>query len=152
MTVYENLHIGAYLRRRGSKSDLADDIGRVTRLFPALERYAEKTAGSLSGGEQQMLAIGQALMSRPRYLLLDEPTSGLSPGLSEQLYEAIALLATDDLGILVVEQSVDRALRHTNRTYVMETGKIALEGESTSLAETDVVNRIVLGTATPTSL
>jgi len=150
MSVSDNLQIGAYLRRRRPKSDIAEDLEKVAELFPVLSRYAKKTAGSLSGGEQQMLAIGQALMSRPRYLLLDEPTSGLSPGLSEQLYRAITELAGTGIGILVVEQSVDRALRHTDRTYVMETGQIVLEGQSPTLSQTDIVNNIVMGITTPT--
>jgi branched-chain amino acid transport system ATP-binding protein len=149
MTVSDNLHIGAYLRRRRPKSDLTEDLEKVTQLFPVLAQFAKKTAGSLSGGEQQMLAIGQALMSRPRYLLLDEPTSGLAPGLCEQLYRSITNLAATGIGVLVVEQSVDRALRHTDRTYVMETGQIVLQGQSHTLAQTDIVNNIVMGITTP---
>ena len=145
MSVFENLQIGAYLRRGHPKSEFADDVERVSELFPALALYARKVAGALSGGEQQMVAIGQALMARPRYLLLDEPTAGLSPALAEQLYDAIVVLAKSGLGVLVVEQSVDRALRHSHRTYVMETGEIVLDGKSSVFAESDIVDRIVTG-------
>jgi branched-chain amino acid transport system ATP-binding protein len=147
LTVNENLHIGAYLRRRKAKADMVEDMERARVLFPALRTYAKKVSGSLSGGEQQMIAIAQALMARPRYLLLDEPTSGLAPGLCEQLYAAISALAESGIGVLVVEQSVDRALRHTHRTYVMESGRIALDGPSETLAEGDEVTKIVMGVA-----
>jgi len=150
LTVHENLHMGAYLRRRKPRAEMHEDFDKVRELFPALSTYWKKVSGSLSGGEQQMVAIGQALMSRPRYLLLDEPTSGLAPGLCENLYKAIATMAESGIGVLVVEQSVDRALRHTHRTYVMESGRIALDGRSDSLAEGDVVNRIVMGVAEST--
>jgi len=145
MSVWENLQIGAYLRRRRPKSDMAEDLEKVVDLFPALAQFRRKIAGTLSGGEQQMVAVGQAMMCRPRYLLLDEPTSGLSPSLSEQLYRAMCALADSGLGVLVVEQSVERALNYSGRTYVMETGRVVLEGESAALGEGDVVGRIVMG-------
>jgi branched-chain amino acid transport system ATP-binding protein len=145
MTVRENLQVGAYLRRRRPKEETNEDLERAFALFPALSQFAHKTTGTLSGGEQQMVAIGQAMMSRPRFLLLDEPTSGLSPSLSDQLYRALTTLAATGIGVLVVEQSVERALRHSERTYVMENGRVVLEGLSAQLGEGDVVNRIVMG-------
>lgn len=152
LTVHENLHIGAYMRRRKPRNEMHEDFDRVKELFPALDTYWRKVSGSLSGGEQQMVALGQALMSRPSFLLLDEPTSGLSPGLSEALYKAIAAMADSGIGVLVVEQSVDRALRHTHRMYVMESGRMALDGSCEQLGQGDVVNRIVMGVGEPTKV
>jgi branched-chain amino acid transport system ATP-binding protein len=147
MTVDENLNVGAYMRRREPPSEVNADKAKVIELFPALERFAAKRAGSLSGGEQQMVAVGQALMARPRYLLLDEPTSGLAPSICEELYKAIGKLAAEgELGVLVVEQSVERALRHTHRVYVMEGGRIVIDDTTAALGSGEAVNQVVMGT------
>jgi branched-chain amino acid transport system ATP-binding protein len=152
MTVHENLLMGAYLHRRRPRADLATEIAKVTRLFPALETFSGKSAGAMSGGEQQMVAIGQALMSRPHYLLLDEPTSGLAPKLAEELYESMQAIAATGPGILVVEQSIDRALHYSDRIYVMDNGQIVLEGKSADLLGADAIDRIVLGSPSEASL
>jgi branched-chain amino acid transport system ATP-binding protein len=149
MTVIENLRLGAFTRRRTGRREIPGDIDRVCQLFPALSRYNTKRAGELSGGQQQMVAIGQALMSRPRYLLLDEPASGVAPVLVDEIYDTVHDLVTrDQLGLLFVDQSIERALERSHRIYVMDGGSIVLESASTS-ASTDQINRIVMGTAEP---
>jgi ABC-type branched-subunit amino acid transport system ATPase component len=111
-------------------------------LFPILGDYRDRPCGQLSGGEQQMVALGRAMMAHPRILLLDEPTSGLAPAISDGLYAAITSLAERGVGILVVEQSVDRALRYSDRTYVMENGRIVHEGRSSDLSRETLAGAI----------
>ena len=148
MTVVENLRLGAFARRRAGRRELAADVERVYRLFPALSRYSAKRAGELSGGQQQMVAIGQALMSRPTYLLLDEPASGVAPVLVDEIYDTVAgLAAAGGLGLLVVDQSIERALDRSDRYYVMDNGSIVLQGESAA-ASIDRINPILMGTGT----
>ena len=143
MTVRENLELGAYLR---PGDDLSEDYARVFELFPRLgEREAQK-AGTMSGGEQQMLAIGRALMARPRLLLLDEPSMGIAPILVEQIYGTIAEISRTGTTILLVEQNANYALGVSQRGYVLETGEVALEGESASLRENPDVQKAYLGT------
>jgi branched-chain amino acid transport system ATP-binding protein len=144
MTVTENLRLGAFTRRRTTKSEIAADLGRVYELFPALELYRSKVVGELSGGQQQMVAIGQKLMTRPKFLLLDEPTSGLAPALVDELYDRFLSLASDGIGILIVDQSVERVIDRSDRFYVMDDGKIVLDGESSSNA-LEGINSIILG-------
>lgn len=146
MRVVENLRLGAFARRRSGRRDIAADIERVYELFPILARFAAKRAGELSGGQQQMVAIGQALMSRPKYLLLDEPASGVAPVLVDEIYDTVAgLVRQDNLGLLLVDQSVERALERCDRVSVMESGSIVLEEPATP-ASIDRINPILLGT------
>lgn len=133
MTVAENLRLGAFTRRKDPPRRLDVAYEEVFALFPALRGFLRKPCGSLSGGEQQMVAIGRAMMSVPRFLLLDEPTAGLAPAVCDELYEAIRTLASSGKGVLVVEQSVERALEGTDRTYVMDHGRIHREAPSASL-------------------
>jgi branched-chain amino acid transport system ATP-binding protein len=142
LTVRENLAMGAYLRRDESVSA---DLERVLALFPVLRQRLAQAAGTLSGGEQQMLAIGRALMARPRLLLLDEPSMGLSPVLVERIFETIVDINRQGTTILLVEQNAAMALAIAHRGYVLETGAIALTGTAASLAENADVRRAYLG-------
>lgn len=146
LSVEENLQLGAYTRRRRGRKAAATTMERIFELFPILRTYATRNAGFLSGGEQQMVAIGQALMAEPRVLMLDEPTSGLAPIVIRTIYDAIGVLRDQGLAVLVVEQSVPRALANSSRCYVMERGRIVISGESHVLAENDHVSAIVRGT------
>lgn len=146
LDVHENLLVGAYVRRRDGQARIRAAMRRVFDLFPILETYERRNAGYLSGGEQQMVAIGQALMSEPRILLLDEPTSGLSIMVIRTIMDALARLRDEGMGILMVDQSVQRALEHTSRCYVMEQGRIVMSGPSEQLARDERVFAIVRGT------
>jgi branched-chain amino acid transport system ATP-binding protein len=145
LTVQENLRLGAYTRRRSGKKVVDASMEDVFSLFPILKTYASRNAGYLSGGEQQMVAIGQALMADPKVLMLDEPTSGLSPMVIRDILAALAKLRERGLAILVVEQSVPRALANSDRCYVMERGRIVKEGDSAKLANDEHVSAIVRG-------
>ena len=142
LTVRENLMMGAYLR---SDSGVAGDLDRVFGLFPLLAERLTQVAGTLSGGEQQMLAIGRALMARPRLLLLDEPSMGLAPVLVEQIFDTILDINRQGMTILLVEQNAAMALSIAHRGYVLETGSIALEGTAVELSENANVRRAYLG-------
>ena len=142
LTVRENLMMGAYLR---SDSGVAGDLDRVFGLFPRLAERLTQVAGTLSGGEQQMLAIGRALMARPRLLLLDEPSMGLAPVLVEQIFDTILDINRQGMTILLVEQNAAMALSIAHRGYVLETGSIALEGTAVELSENANVRRAYLG-------
>jgi branched-chain amino acid transport system ATP-binding protein len=144
MTVRENLDLGAYLRRDGS--EISSDIDRVYELFPRLKERERQKAGTMSGGEQQMLAIGRALMARPKLLLLDEPSMGIAPILVERIYETIAEINRQGTTILLVEQSASYALEVSNRGYVLETGSVALSAPSSDLQENPDVQKAYLGT------
>jgi branched-chain amino acid transport system ATP-binding protein len=146
LTVEENLLLGAYPRRRAGRKAAAATMERIFDLFPILRTYASRNAGFLSGGEQQMVAIGQALMAEPKVLMLDEPTSGLAPMVVRTIYDAIGRLRDQGLAVLLVEQSVPRALANSNRCYVMERGRIVISGESAVLAQNEHVFAIVRGT------
>jgi branched-chain amino acid transport system ATP-binding protein len=143
MTVHENLELGAYLRRDG---DVGSDLDRVYDLFPRLKERERQKAGTMSGGEQQMLAIGRALMANPKLLLLDEPSMGLAPILVERIYETVAEINRQGTTILLVEQNANFALGYSNRAYVLETGQIALTDDSAKLRENPDVQRAYLGT------
>jgi branched-chain amino acid transport system ATP-binding protein len=145
MTVRENLELGAYTRR--NKDEIAADTERVLGIFPRLrERYAQK-AGTMSGGEQQMLAIARALMSRPRLLLLDEPSLGLSPKLVQTIFEVIRDISARGTTILLIEQNARQALAVASRGYVLEVGKIAHQGAAADLAASEEVRAAYLGGA-----
>ncbi len=144
MTVKENLEMGAYLR--SDKDGIAMDMDVVFEKFPRLRERLQQNAGTLSGGEQQMLAIGRALMARPKLLLMDEPSLGLSPNFVEFIFETIQeLREKDGYTILLVEQNANQALEVANRGYVVETGRIVLEGESKVLSDNEDVQRAYLG-------
>ncbi|HSF57297.1 MAG TPA: ABC transporter ATP-binding protein [Candidatus Binatia bacterium] len=141
-TVLENLQIGGYTR---PKSALAPDIERVFELFPRLRERHKQIAGTLSGGEQQMLAIGRALMGSPKLLLLDEPSMGLAPKIVEQILETIKSINHSGVTVLLVEQNAAMALAISHRGYVLETGRVILEGKSKELAGNDLVRQAYLG-------
>ena len=142
MTVLENLEMGAFTR---DDPQISEDIERVYALFPRLRERQHQRAGSLSGGEQQMLAIGRALMSRPRLLLFDEPTMGLAPYLVDEVTEAIWQLHKQGIGVLLVEQNVHVAFAVAERGYVLENGRIVLEGPIEALREDERVKRAYVG-------
>jgi len=141
MTVLENLKIGAYVRGEADTADLE----RIFELFPKLKDRQSQLAGTLSGGEQQMVAVGRALMSRPRLLLMDEPSMGLSPRLVEQSFEMIAGLHAQGISMLIVEQNANMALSVADRGYVLQTGRIVLEGAASELAGHEELRRAYLG-------
>ena len=143
MTVLENLELGAFLRK--DNPIIKEDLERVFDLFPVLRERRAQQGGTLSGGEQQMLAIGRALMSHPRLLLLDEPSLGLAPILVEQIFEIIQEINKQGTTILLVEQNAYLALQITHRGYVMETGEIAIEGTSSELLNDERVRQAYLG-------
>jgi branched-chain amino acid transport system ATP-binding protein len=142
LTVHENLRMGAYRRR---DSGIAGDLERVLALFPRLRERLAQVAGTLSGGEQQMLAIARALMTNPRLLLLDEPSMGLAPVLVEQIFQTIGDINRQGTTILLVEQNAAMALAVAHRAYVLETGAVALSGAARDLAENPDVRRAYLG-------
>ena len=142
LSVQENLEMGAYARRDGG---IAADFERVYALFPRLKERFRQTAGTLSGGEQQMLAIGRALMSRPKVLLLDEPSLGLAPIVVHAIFEAIREIHRAGVPVLLVEQNANAALRHSDRAYVLETGRVSLEGPSAEVAANPKVKEAYLG-------
>ena len=141
MTVQENLDMGGYCRG----GDLSADMERVYERFPRLKERRRQVAGTLSGGEQQMLAMGRALMSHPKLLMLDEPSMGLAPLLVEQIFEIIRQLHADGTTILLVEQNAQAALAVADRGYVLETGRIVTEGSGAALLESDAIKTAYLG-------
>jgi branched-chain amino acid transport system ATP-binding protein len=143
MSILENLYMGAYLR--DDKAEMARDLARVFALFPRLHERRNQLAGTLSGGEQQMLAMGRALMSRPRLLLLDEPSMGLSPLMVDKVFEVIAEVARLGVTLLLVEQNASRALGLAQRAYVMESGEITMQGEAKALRDDPKVRSAYLG-------
>jgi branched-chain amino acid transport system ATP-binding protein len=144
MTVYENLEIGAYPMK--ARSFLRETIERIYLLFPVLKERRNQIAGTLSGGEQQMLAIGRALMAKPLLLLLDELSLGLSPKITKEIYETIRKLHREEgVTLLLIEQNVTLALQYSQRGYVLETGKITLHGTSQELLRNDYIRKAYLG-------
>jgi branched-chain amino acid transport system ATP-binding protein len=148
MSVEDNLIMGAYLRR-ASRAELHHDLERIYTLFPRLKERRTQAAGTMSGGEQQMCAIGRGLMSAPRLLMIDELSLGLSPLLVEQLVEALAVLNRDGLTLLVVEQDVVTALELSGNAYVMDTGRIVRQGASSELLRDPAVRQAYLGALAP---
>ena len=146
LTVLENLELGAYLRfGRRQRSSIKQDLNMVFSLFPLLSERSNQISGTLSGGEQQMLAIGRALMSRPKLLLLDEPSMGLAPRVVVDIFHTISRLRHEGLTILVVEQNARAALKIADRGYVLETGRVILQGSAAELLEDHDVKRAYLG-------
>lgn len=145
MTVEENLKLGAYLQK--DKSLIKKNMERTFTLFPILKQRLNQTAGTLSGGEQQMLAIGRALLSNPKLLLLDEPSMGLSPLLTQQVFDVLKTLKNEGITMLLVEQNAYDALEISDRAYILETGTVALEGQSSILIEDTNVKKAYLGGA-----
>ena len=143
LTVRENLQMGAYLKK--NKAEIAEDLERGFRMFPRLKERESQKAGTLSGGEQQMLAMARALMSRPRLLLLDEPSLGLAPLVVHTIFEAIDEIRGEGTTILLVEQNAHAALKHSDRAYVLETGRIVMEGPSKELAADPRIKEAYLG-------
>ena len=145
MTVTENLGMGAYTRK--DKAAIEEDYDRVFGLFPRLAERRKQIAGTMSGGEQQMLAIGRALMARPKLLCLDEPSMGLAPKLIQQIFSIISEIASQGTTILVVEQNAQQALSHSDRAYVLETGEIVKSGTGHDLLADDSIREAYLGVA-----
>ena len=145
LTVLDHLRLGAYVRRRVPRREVERDIEAAFTLFPALGERADQPAGTLSGGEGQMLAIAKALMARPKLLLLDEPSLGLAPMLVREIFRTIKKLSEDGLTVLLVEQNARMALEVSDRGYVLETGRIVLEGTSEELLGNREVQRAYLG-------
>jgi branched-chain amino acid transport system ATP-binding protein len=149
MSVAENLEAGAYQRR--DSAEVAADIERMYARFPRLKERHAQLAGTLSGGEQQMLAVARALMSRPRILLMDEPSLGLAPLIVEEIFRIVAELNKDGVTIFLVEQNVHMALKVAHHFYLMEQGRVTFSGEPGKLAEDEVIQRAYLGTSRRTS-
>ena len=143
MTIIENLLMGAYIR--DDKAAIQDDMEKVFHTFPRLRERKDQLAGTMSGGEQQMLAMGRALMSRPKVLLLDEPSMGLSPIMVDKIFEVIAEVAGLGVTVLLVEQNASRALKMAQRAYVMESGEISMQGEAKALLHDPKVRAAYLG-------
>lgn len=144
LTVLENLEMGAYTRKDGKK-EIAKDLEKVYGLFPRVKERLKQQAGTLSGGEQQMLAISRALMGRPKILLLDEPSLGLAPQIVEKIFEIILAINKEGVTILLVEQNANQALRVSHRGYVVETGSIVLTGKGLELLSNEKVRAAYLG-------
>lgn len=146
LSVLDNLRLGGYsLQRKGEKSAVAQLMKDMLEMFPSLARRADAKAGSLSGGEQQMLALARALMGRPEILLLDEPSTGLAPIIVDEVFDALAILREQQLSVLLVEQIAVKALAFADRAYVLEHGKIVLEGASSELLGSAEIEQFYLG-------
>lgn len=143
MTVYENLLMGAYTRK--DKNEIAQSLENVYKRFPRLKERKNQRAGTLSGGEQQMLAMGRALMSKPRIILMDEPSMGLSPIFVNEIFDIIKEVSEGGTTVLLVEQNAKKALSIADRAYVMETGNITLSGKAEDLLNNESVQKAYLG-------
>lgn len=143
LSVLENLKLGAFIRK--DKDGIEEDLRNIYERFPRLEERKNQLAGTLSGGEQQMLAMGRALMSRPRIILMDEPSMGLSPIYVSEIFDIIKSINKDGTTVLLVEQNAKKALSIADRAYVLETGKIALSGDAKDLMNNDTVKKAYLG-------
>jgi branched-chain amino acid transport system ATP-binding protein len=143
LSVYENLKLGAYTRK--DKAEIAASLERVYKSFPRLQERRNQLAGTLSGGEQQMLAMGRALMSKPKIILMDEPSMGLSPIFVEEIFSIIREISSEGTTVLLVEQNAKKALEISNRAYVLETGNIVLSGNAHELMNNDSIKKAYLG-------
>ena len=143
MTVSENLEMGAYTRQRGP--ELEEDLERVFTLFPVVKERLKQLAGTLSGGEQQMVAIGRALMARPKLLCMDEPSMGLAPVLVEQVFDIVKAINGQGTTIFMVEQNANMALSIAHRAYVLQTGQVVLSGAAAELRQNDLIRQAYLG-------
>ena len=143
LTVYQNLKLGAYTR--SDKNGIEETLKEVYKRFPRLEERKNQIAGTLSGGEQQMLAMGRALMSRPRIILMDEPSMGLSPILVNEIFDIIQSVSAAGTTVLLVEQNAKKALSIADRAYVLETGNIVMSGEASVLMDDDSIRKAYLG-------
>ena len=143
LSVYENLKMGAYTRK--DKKEIEESLAHVYKRFPRLEERKNQMAGTLSGGEQQMLAMGRALMSKPKIILMDEPSMGLSPIMVNEIFDIIRAVSEGGTTVLLVEQNAKKALGIADRAYVLETGKIVLEGKAEELLENDSIKKAYLG-------
>jgi branched-chain amino acid transport system ATP-binding protein len=142
LTVLENLYVGAYMRKN---KDVSNDIDEIFKLFPILKERSKQLAGTLSGGEGQMLAIGRGLISKPKLLLMDEPSMGLMPRLVDEIFDVIDKLRKSGLSILLVEQNAMKALSIANRAYMLETGRIVLYGNAKELLNNPLIKKLYLG-------
>ena len=146
LSVMDNLRLGAYLRlKKGMRQAVREDLETVFELFPLLKQRSKQSAGTLSGGEQQMLAIARALMARPKAILMDEPSTGLAPLIVKEIFGVIRRLRDDGNTILLIEQNARMALKISDRAYVLESGRIAIEGNARELLEKDSVKKSYLG-------
>ena len=146
LSVMDNLNLGAYLRSTNrNKKEVERDLQIVFKLFPRLQERSRQSAGTLSGGEQQMLAIGRALMAKPKAILMDEPSIGLAPLIVQEIFRVIKRLKEEGNTLLLIEQNARMALQISDRTYLMELGRITLEGKSQELMNTDSVKKLYLG-------
>ena len=143
LSVYDNLQLGAYTIE--SKEQIAESLDMVQRLFPWVKERAEQRAGTLSGGEQQQVAIARGLMSRPELLMLDEPSLGVMPKLVTEIFETVERIAAEGVTVLLVEQNVFEALQVCHRAYVLQTGRIMMEGTGSDLSQSDLVRKAYLG-------
>ena len=143
LSVYENLKMGAYTRK--DKKEIEESLANVYKRFPRLEERKNQMAGTLSGGEQQMLAMGRALMSKPKIILMDEPSMGLSPIMVNEIFDIIRAVSEGGTTVLLVEQNAKKALSIADRAYVLETGNITLEGKAKDLLEDDSIKKAYLG-------
>lgn len=143
LSVYENLKMGAYTRK--DKNEIEESLKNIYKRFPRLEERKNQMAGTLSGGEQQMLAMGRALMSRPKIILMDEPSMGLSPIMVNEIFDIIRSVSESGTTVLLVEQNAKKALSIADRAYVLETGRIVLEGKAKDLLEDDSIKKAYLG-------
>lgn len=143
LSVYENLKMGAYTRK--DKKEIEESLANVYKRFPRLEERKNQMAGTLSGGEQQMLAMGRALMSKPKIILMDEPSMGLSPIMVNEIFDIIRAVSESGTTVLLVEQNAKKALGIADRAYVLETGNIVLEGKAEDLLENDSIKKAYLG-------
>ena len=145
MSVAENLEMGSFQRRKATKQDLRGDLEHIFELFPRIKERRRQLGGTLSGGEQQMLAIGRALMAKPKLLMLDEPSMGLAPQVVERVFEVIAEVNKEGIPVLLIEQNAQMALGAAKRGYVIETGEIVLEDDADKLLGNDQVRKAYLG-------